>query len=213
MSQPQQRQRTQSQEPKDELDVANEFVSSTDYDGLLSELNLGTGFYESQDHSMQMRSFRSGMVADIAFDGILWERAVEETKVKLADEGFKFHDPATDKVHSWKPADEVSGPSNPFDDDEGYRASRARKLRERGEEIWSKMSDPEMALSDKQAAAMSEKVGYDSFKPVFWRLLAAYHESSKSRGARTQDNFFGRVKKHLVPNENGSKSGLLGGSS
>jgi len=211
MSQPQQRQRTgQRPEPKDELDVANEFVSSPAYDDLLNELNLGTGYYESEDHSMQMRSFRSGMVAFIAFDGILWHHAIQETKIRLADEGFRFHDAATDKVHSWKPVDEVAGPENPFDDDERYQASRARKLRERGEEIWSKMSDPEMALSDKQAAAMSEKVGYDSFKPVFWRLVAAYHETSKSRGGRMQDNFFNRVKEHIVPD---SKSGLLGGSS
>lgn len=178
-------------QPRDELDVASEFVTSSGYEDLLRELNLGTGNYSSEDLSMQMRSFRKGMVAAVAFDSRLFDRAVYETKVKLADEGYTFS-AEDDSIQEFAAFDELD------ESEVDEKGGRGPALRERGERIWSQLAEPEMALSDAQAAAVSEKVGIDRFKPVFWRLMAVYHEGSKSRHARTQDNFFGRVKKHLV---------------
>lgn len=180
-------------EPRDDLDVANRFVSPTSYNELLELVNMGTGYYEDEDLRLQMRSFRKGLVADVAFDGALWERAVYETKVKLADEGFQYYyDTDADEPKSWAAFEEVA---------DDYEGGRTAALQERGEEIWDELSRPDKPLSDEQAAAMAEKASIQTFKPVFWQLLAAYHEASKSKDARTQDNFFGRVKKHLVPNQ------------
>src|SRR6056297_2361555 len=85
-----------SDQPRDELDVAHQIVGPSQYEELLQMVNLGTGFYEDADLDLQMRSFRKGLVADIAFDGALWERAKEETKVKLADEGFEHYNSRTE---------------------------------------------------------------------------------------------------------------------
>jgi len=196
-----------SDQPRDELDVAHQIVGPSQYEELLQMVNLGTGFYEDADLDLQMRSFRKGLVADIAFDGALWERAKEETKVKLADEGFEHYNSRTEDVEIFKPWAE----SDFCEDWEGGRTSG---LKARGAKIWKSLAMPEEALSEKQAAAMAEKTGIQSFKPVYWRLLAAFHEATKSRGARTQDNFFGRVKKHLVPEDvdaEESSGGLFGG--
>ena len=59
----------QPTQPRDELDVAAEFVASSGYEELLQDLNIGTGNYSDEDLAMQMRSFRKGMVAAVAFDG------------------------------------------------------------------------------------------------------------------------------------------------
>lgn len=192
----------QQTQPRDELDVANQFVEPTSYDELLQEVNLGTGYYEDEDLRLQMRSYRKGLIADIAFDGLLWDRAVYETKIKLADEGFSWYNETREEPQHWKPYEEVA---------DEWEGGRTTALRERGEEIWDEMAQPDKALSDQQAAALSEKSSLQSFKPVFWRLLAAYHESSKSKGGRTQDNFFGRVKKRLVDSEEQAKQ-LFGGA-
>lgn len=194
-------------EPRDELDVANRFVAPTTYDELLEKVNLGTGFYQDEDISLQLRNFRKGLIADTAFDGRLWDRAVYETKIKLADEGFSWYNEHKDTVEHWPAFEELS--------ENEYEGGRTAALRERGDEIWSSLGDPHQALSDSQAAALSEKASLQTFKPVFWRLLAAYHEASKSKGARTQDNFFQRVKKVLDDSSASqqSKNILLGGRS
>jgi len=203
-------QTVQDEQPRDELDVANQFVRPSSYDELLQMVNMGTGFYEDEDLRLQMRSFRKGLVADLAFDGALWERAVYETKVKLADEGYRYYDEQRDSVIGWKAFDDL-------DDDEiddKFGAGRTKALQKRGEDIWGDLANPRTTLSEAQAAALQEKTGMQTFKPVFWRLLAAYHDASKSKGARTQDNFFQRVKKHLVDGEEADAGMLsLGGSS
>ena len=192
----------QPTQPRDELDVAAEFVASSGYEELLQDLNIGTGNYSDEDLAMQMRSFRKGMVAAVAFDGRLFDRAVYETKIKLADEGYQYRDEdgAVLEIDGIEAVDEEAIAEN---------GGRGPTLRERGERIWARLAEPGQPLSDAQAAALSQKVGIERFKPVFWRLMAVYHEGSKSRNARTQDNFFGRVKKHLVDD---SSDGDLGRS-
>jgi len=192
----------QPNQPRDELDVAAEFVASSGYEELLQDLNIGTGNYSDEDLAMQMRSFRKGMVAAVAFDGRLFDRAVYETKIKLADEGYQYRDEDGEvlEIDGIEAVDEATVEEN---------GGRGPTLRKRGERMWARLAEPGEALSKAQAAALSQKVGIERFKPVFWRLMAVYHEGSKSRNARTQDNFFGRVKKHLVDD---SSEGDLGRS-
>jgi hypothetical protein len=192
----------QTQQPRDELDVAAEIVGSSGYEELLQELNIGTGNYSPEDLAMQMRSFRKGMVCAVAFDGRLFDRAVYETKIKLADEGYQYYGDDGTVL-------EVDGLDELDDETVAENGGRGPTLRKRGEKIWARLAEPGEALSKAQAAALSQKVGIERFKPVFWRLMAVYHEGSKSRNARTQDNFFQRVKKHLVDDK---ADGDLGGS-
>ena len=188
-------------EPRDDLDVAYSIIRPSEYDDLLEQINFGTGYYDDNDLAMQMRNVRKGFVTDIAFSETLRKRAIQETKVKLADEGFSWYDEQADRLKQWDPLTER---------DVGVRG-RTTKLFKRGEKIWSELDDPQYALSVEQAAAIHEKTGFDVFKPIFSMLAAAYHDTTKSKGGRTQDNYFGRVRRHETPNMNeAEKSHFLG---
>ncbi len=175
-------------EPRDDLDVAFSIIRSSEYSDLLEQINLGTGYYDDEDIAMQMRSVRKGLVTDIAFSESLRKRAIQETKVKLADEGFSFYNERKEKPQIWQP----------LTDDDIDERGRTTALFERGDEIWNALADSRYALSVEQAAAIDEKTSLDPFKPIFNHLAAAYHESTKSKGARTQDNYFGRVQRREV---------------
>lgn len=172
-------------EPRDDLDVAYSIIRPSEYNDLLEQVNLGTGYYEDEDMAMQMRNIRKGIVTDMMFSETLRKRAIQETKVKLADEGFSFWNETKQEPKTWLP----------LDDKHVDERGRTTALFERGEEIWSELADPKYALSVEQVAAIDEKTSLDPFKPIFHHLAAAYHESTKSKGARTQDNYFGRVKR------------------
>lgn len=211
MTQPPNLRQSSDQQPRDELDVAHRLIRQSDYDSLLREINLGTGYYDDDDLRLQMRSYRKGMVAELAVAGQLWERSVQETKVKLADEGFRYYDEQKDTVKIWEPLEDADIDEYGEDrDDPDYQPSRDRVLRARGDKIWRALGRADQAITDMQAAALTEKANVDSFKPVFWRLLAAYHEMTRSKGARTQDNFFGRVNKTEVETTEDVPDGFLG---
>lgn len=186
---------------RDELDVAHSIVGPTDYDELLERVQPGTSYYEDEDLRLQMRSFRKYLVTKVAFDTPLWERAVYETKIKLADEGFAYYDEANEEVKQWSAIEE--------DDETLQEHGRTTALQKRGDEIWSELGRPDQTLSEEQAAAMAEKSGIDVFRPIFGSLVAGYNEMSKSREGRTQDNFFGRVKKHFVESDDDETSRRL----
>ena len=175
-------------EPRDDLDVAYSIIRSSEYSDLLEQINLGTGYYDDEDIAMQMRSVRKGLVTDIAFSETLRKRAIQETKVKLADEGFSFYNEREDKAEVWRP----------LKDRDIDERGRTTALFERGNEIWNKLSDSRYSLSIKQAAAIDDKTSLDPFKPIFNHLAAAYHETTKSKGGRTQDNYFGRVRRNEI---------------
>lgn len=186
-------------EPRDDLDVAYSIIRSSEYSELLEQINFGTGYYSDEDLGMQMRNVRKGLVTEIAFSETLRKHAVQETKVKLADEGFQFYDTTLEEPKVWKPLSEADV------DDHG----RTTALFKRGEEIWESLARPEYSLSIEQAAALEEKTSLDPFKPIFNHLAAVYHETTKSKGARTQDNYFGRVKHHKMEGDTDESQGRL----
>lgn len=190
--------------PQDDLDVAYSIVSSSEYNELLDQINFGTGYYEDAELKMQMRNVRKGLVADIAFSRTLREHAEQETKVKLADEGFRYYNDDLEKTKVWQAIHDMDAE----DVDEGGRTSA---LLTRGAEIWEDLARPGYSLSIEQAAALDAKASMASFKPIFNHLAAIYHEQTKSKGARTQDNYFGRVKRQELHGEgNSAARELLG---
>lgn len=198
-------------EPRDDLDVAFSIIRSSEYNELLEQIDFGTGYYEDAELRMQMRNVRKGLVADIAFSHTLRKHAERETKVKLADEGFQYYNEHMEEPRIWKPLDELD------DDDVESRwgdepGGRTTTLLERGEEIWRDLARPEYSLSVEQAAALDAKASMSTFKPIFNHLAAIFHEQTKSKGARTQDNYFGRVKRQVLDGTNDEQERkLLGG--
>ena len=194
----------QQEQPRDDLDVAFSIIRSSEYDELLEQINFGTGYYSDKDLQMQMRNVRKGLVTNIAFSKTLRKHAERETKTKLADEGFSYYNESLEEPRIWKSYDEMNDPpESQYGDGAGGRTSA---LLARGEEIWEDMARPEYSLSIEQAAALDAKASMSNFKPIFNHLAALYHEQTKSKGARTQDNFFGRVKERVLegdvdPNE------------
>ena len=193
----------QSNGPQDDLDVAYSIVSSSEYNELLEQINFGTGYYEDAELQMQMRNVRKGLVADIAFSRTLREHAEQETQVKLADEGFSYYNEELKEPKTWEPVDEAAV---------GERG-RTTALLERGREIWDELARPGYSLSIQQAAALDAKASMSTFKPIFHHLAAIYHDQTKSKGGRTQDNYFGRVnRQELHGNVPDGARSLLGGS-
>lgn len=200
-------------EPRDNLDVAYSIIRPSEYNDLLRQINFGTGYYEDEELALQMSNVRKGLVTDIAFAPMLRKHAEQETKVKLADEGFSYFDGSMNEPKVWEPLDSVGGKWKR----ELEKQGRTAVLFDRGEEIWQELADPEYSLSIKQAAALDSKASLSTFKPIFNHLAAMYHELTKSKGARTQDNYFGRVNRHEMAGEEPSErtrklfAGLRGG--
>lgn len=204
-------------EPRDDLDVAFSIIRSSEYNDLLKQINFGTGFYEDEELRMQMRNIRKGLITDIAFSSTLREHAEQETKVKLADEGFSYYDPEEEREIHWKPLSEVDGTESGDRDWQSVldESGRTTALFERGEAIWQDLARPEYSLSIEQAAAIDAKTHMSNFKPIFNHLAAIFHEQTKSKGARTQDNYFGRVRRQVLQGNGDTEAAktLLGGGS
>lgn len=197
--------------PQEDLDVAYSIISSSEYNELLEQINFGTGYYEDSELKMQMRNVRKGLVADIAFSRTLREHAEQETKVKLADEGFSYYNEDMNEPKIWKAMDELDEDDGPDSYHGDEAAGRTTALLRRGQEIWSDLARPGYSLSIEQAAALDSKASMATFKPIFNHLAAIYHEQTKSKGARTQDNYFGRVnRQELHGSGEGAASELLG---
>lgn len=229
--QPYQQSDGRGNEPRDDLDVAFSIIRSSEYNELLEQINFGTGYYGDEELRMQMRNIRKGLVTDIAFTETLRKYAEQETKVKLADEGFQFYHPDKEEVHVWRSLAEIQSGKTDIGGEFGKsytdksdgetwtdrleEKGRTTVLQERGEAIWQDLSRPAYSLSVEQAAAMDAKTKMNAFKPIFNHLAAIFHEQTKSKGARTQDNYFGRVRRQVLQGEGDNEAArkLLGGSS
>jgi len=174
-----------SSQPSSELDLYDEAVHPTVSDDFLKQNNLGLGNYTEREMWQQVESFADGLFGDAAFANLLGERAIKETKRKLATEGISFLKEDGSQLE-FEPWDEKSK----YDEGDYHRPREA--VRERGEEIWSRLDDA------MKREAIREKVGADGWTPPQWRMLMMRHEGSRSKGARTLDNLFGRVQEHKV---------------
>jgi hypothetical protein len=154
------------------------------------ELFEGTGFglgnYDESLYWQQVRGFRKALVAHLAFADTLHKRAIAETKLKLAKEGFSYVNDRqeTKKWKAWDELDDGEKAESKWADCDG------QTLQQRGEEIWSDMASPFESLTEEQRAALKAKAGVDDrFVSVFESLQDMRHEGSRSKGARLLDNF------------------------
>lgn len=189
--------------PNDELDMYGDLLQQSSANPLLQRTNLGQGNYDTDYLWQQVRSYRKGLFAYIAFSGVLSKRAIHETKIKLAREGFSHWNEEDKTVDQWGALDE---------DDREDGESIWTAERRRGEEIWQSLSDNETPLSEKQAAALLEKTDVsEEFMPIFWQMAAGRHEVSRSKDAELLRDMLTGIK-HLRSDPDGNAAALLEGS-
>ncbi len=164
----------------DELGLQQQILSSSEQNPLLENTNLGLGNYDEDYKWQQVRSYRKGLFAWIAFGNVLSKRQIYETQVRLGEEGYHAtYDEDAAEVRTWKPWEELE--SSRFEE-EG-RSTWNAKL-ERGRNIWQRLGEPHKVLTAEQVAAVQQKTGIvDDWLPMFWELVAGRHEVSRSEGA------------------------------
>jgi len=167
----------------DELDIQTEILSSSEGNPLLSATNLGLGKYDEDQLWQQIRGYRKGLYAWIAFGRVLSERQVYETKIKLGQEGYNAqYNDLTGDVDQFEPVDREDIDSVDYDTD--AEKSYWTAVRERGEEIWTRLGSPNEVLTTEQLSAVVEKTGIsEDFQPIFWQLVSGRHEVSRSLDA------------------------------
>jgi hypothetical protein len=162
----------------DELGLQEEILSSSESNPLLKDTNLGLGKYDDDYRWQQVRSYRKGLYAWIAFGNVLTKREFYETKVKLGAEGWhSVYDDDEMTVRTWESWDEAEGKHAEVGDEESTWTAKLR----RGRHIWKLLGDPERVITRDQIAAVQQKTGIvDDWKPLFWELVAGRHEVSRS---------------------------------
>ncbi|WP_225334254.1 hypothetical protein [Halomicrobium urmianum] len=183
--------------PRDGLDVYGKAIDSSEVDEFLDDNNLGLGYYEDGERWQQVESYRYGMFGASAFGDRIIDRAVEETKRKLALEGEAFYDERAETpraIEGWEDLDE----------DDREEKDRRRFIERKGEEIWKALSD------EQRREALETATGVDQrWTPPHWRMVAVRHETSRSRGARLLDNLFGRESVKRIMDETEDKGRSL----
>lgn len=168
--------------PRDELDLQHDLARQSSGNPLLSHTNLGTGHYTDDTLWQQIRSYRKGLFAYIAFGGMLTRRALYETKLKLGREGYRHYNEARQEVESYDPIEES--------DIDERESSWSAEL-ERGEEIWTRLGEAPRPITEKQIAAVIKKTGVEPgrFLPVYWQMVSGRHDASKSLDAELLRDF------------------------
>jgi hypothetical protein len=193
----------QIQQVVDELGLQEQILSSDGSNPLLKETNLGLGKYDEDYKWQQVRSYRKGLYAWVAFGRVLEQRKIYETKLKLGLKGYNpTYDVRSSEVEVWKPLDQT----DKWDDDEQSRWNAAL---ERGRHIWRRLGDPEEIITEQQVAAVGEKTALvDEWKPLFWELVAGRHEVSRSDDAELLRDALTGIKE--IRNQQEEEGGLLG---
>lgn len=166
----------ETKEILDELGLQEEILRSSEGNPLLRETNLGLGKYDDDYKWQQVRSYRKGLYAWIAFGRVLTDRKLFETKFKLGRDGYNpIYDEREMDVQQFDPLEESD-----VDDEESTWSAAI----ERGREIWQRLGDPTEPISDEQLAAVMQKTGIvEEWQPLFWELVAGRHEVSRSEDA------------------------------
>lgn len=190
--------------PRNPNELQGMLLSGARGNPLFDQVNLGQGNYSDDDFWQQIRAYRRGLYVYIAFGSTLEKRAIHETKVKLAREGYTHYNEEGNQVEQWQPldADDVA------EDESSWEA----ELR-RGEEIWNSLGDNREVMTTKQAAAILKKTNADTdWLPVPWQMVVGRHEASRSREAELLRDLLTNPKKSIKSPEALMKA-LSGGKS
>jgi len=193
------------QRPQDSLDLQQEVIESTSIDPLLDQENLGTGNYRSNEMWQQVESYRNGLYATAAFRNTIEQRSKQETKNRLAIDGWEWSD-GDGGVYRWEGWEQLSPDERrekwrkELANQDGERFDRRRWIRRRGEQVLNELYElrsPEKGFYP-ALEALGELSGWsNNWNPAHNRMLMTRHEVSRSRGAQLLDNVFGRVKEQV----------------
>ena len=214
--QPQTQRTEQQTRPNDELDLLDEVANESVNDDFLSEQNLGVGNYSSREMYQQIQSFQHGLFSESAFGELLYARAIEDTQVTLAKEGWRYIDPREQEVRKIDGWEEMSKQRRReiWEDDlqqNGEQMTKRRWLERRGEKVFQSLIEARSHESRRYPAreAMDELAGWDGdWQSPHFRMIMARHETSRSRDARLLDNVFGRIKKTIQETDRDDGGGL-----
>jgi len=196
-------------QPRDSLDMTAKVLEGPKANALLEETNLGLGNYDEDYLWQQIRSFRKGLFASIAFSGYLWRTARRQTLMALGRDGFEYFDEERGQRIRFEPAREQ------YDDFESQRETQSswQIELERGEEIWEQLGNWREPLSEKQLAAVLKKTDYDGdWLPIYWQMVSGRHEASRSKDAELIRDVLTSINEVRGQEARGSGDGLLGGS-
>jgi hypothetical protein len=164
-------------------DLYDTAVDSEVSDEFLDSNHFGLGNYTDSEMWQQIQSNRRGIYAEAGLQRLVFKRAVYETKLGIAREGWQYRDEDGNLVFETARADLDEKP-----DDE----TRGQYLLRRGSAKWGQLD------SHQQVAAIEHFSGISSdWTSPFRRMMLMRHEASRSRGARLLDNLFGRVRKMI----------------
>jgi len=196
--------------PRASLDISAKVLEGPDSNSLLQETNLGLGNYDDDYLWQQIRSFRKGLFASIAFSGYLWRTARHETIMKLGRDGFRYFSEDRGQMLQFEPAEAH------FDNYDARleRQSSWEIERKRGKEIWDQLGNWDEPLSDKQLAAVIKLTDYDGdWLPVYWQMVSGRHEASRSKDAELIRDVLTSINEVRGKDVAGSGDSILGGSS
>lgn len=195
-------------QPRDSLDMTAKVLEGPKANALLEETNLGLGNYDEDYLWQQIRSFRKGLFASIAFSGYLWRTARRQTLMALGRDGFEFFDEERGQRIRFKPA------AGQYDDYESQLETQSSWQIDlnRGREIWEQLGNWREPLSEKQLAAVLKKTDYDGdWLPIYWQMVSGRHEASRSKDAELIRDVLTSINE-VRGQETASSDGLLGGS-
>lgn len=185
---------------RDEMDAYEQLLSrSQDLD---LDTNFGLGNYDERVFYEQISNYRKAAKANELFQRIILQRAIYETKIRLAEDGITFYDDDNMESKSFDAVD--------VEDVESPR----RELRDRGQEIWQRLGDANRTLSDKQVNAVVRKTGHDlDWQSFYAKVLTFYHEGSRSVNAELIRDFLTGIKHLRNDADAETAKSLLGGKS
>jgi len=204
-------------EIRDELDMYERVLQSSDANPLLQDTNLGLGNYDKSFLWQQIESYRKGLFAWVAFGRVLTRRAIHETKMKLGYEGINYYDDDVEEVFYARPLDDADDkgqheyPRTKYEGDGELPTPEWEIAKQRGEDIWQSLGRIDEAMTRKQWVAVAKKTGLDDdFQPLFWDMVSGRHEASRSKDAELlRDTTKGAkdLREHAVGDDSG---GILG---
>lgn len=195
------------QGPTSMLEVYMHALDSPVGDDFLDQSNLGLGNYGTKEYWQQIQSFRNGLYADAGMARRIIDRAIYETKRKMAGDAFdrpkqiSFKHPNPDSYIKALIEQHDIELEEKMDEDETIAVLRSQSwvrqsyIEEFQDEIWQDLGDEEISMVSKQTEMVTRYTGLTTnWVPPHWRMLKMRHEASRSKGARLIDNLFERVR-------------------
>lgn len=181
----------------DELDAYAQVLGKSP--DLNLETNFGQGNYDKREFYQQIRNFQRAAKAMESFSRILLERAIYETKIKLAMDGISYE------------SDDFQIEKDPVDPEPLHRR---KKLLKAGEKRWEELNESDRALSTKQVVAITKKTGHDlDWQSFYAQTMTFFHEATRSINAELVRDFLTGIKELRGSADESTANALLGGKS